>query len=50
MAANFKTATSASIGTSLTTVYTCPSAKTVTILGLFVAAYLQYRRGNQFGI
>tara|TARA_B100000768_G_scaffold174401_1_gene184657 strand:+ start:1322 stop:1477 length:156 start_codon:yes stop_codon:yes gene_type:complete len=21
-----------------------------TILGLFVAAYLQYRRGNQFGI
>ena len=22
----------------------------VTILGLFVAAYLQYRRGNQFGI
>ena len=22
----------------------------VTILGLFVAAYLQYRRGNQFGV
>jgi|TARA_B100000780_G_C21032275_1_gene413931 cytochrome b6-f complex subunit 5 len=22
----------------------------VTILGLFVAAYLQYRRGNQFGL
>jgi cytochrome b6-f complex subunit 5 len=21
-----------------------------TILGLFVAAYLQYRRGNQFGV
>ena len=21
-----------------------------TILGLFVAAYLQYRRGNQFGL
>ena len=22
----------------------------VTIAGLFVAAYLQYRRGNQFGV
>ena len=36
MAANFKTATSASIGTSLTTVYTCPSATTVTIIGLYL--------------
>jgi len=22
----------------------------ITILGLYVAAYLQYRRGNQFGV
>ena len=23
---------------------------TITLAGLFVAAYLQYRRGNQFGL
>ena len=36
MASAFKTATSASIGTSLTTVYTCPSSTTSTIIGLYL--------------
>ena len=36
MASAFKTATSASIGTSLTSVYTCPSATTSTIIGLYL--------------
>ncbi len=36
MASAFKTATSASIGTSLTTVYTCPSGTTSTIIGLYL--------------
>ena len=36
MAANFKTVAAASVGTSLTTVYTCPSATTVTIIGLYL--------------
>ena len=36
MAANFKSVAAASVGTSLTTVYTCPSATTVTIIGLYL--------------
>ena len=36
MASAFKTATSADVGTSLTTVYTCPSSTTVTIIGLYL--------------
>ena len=36
MASAFKSATSASVGTSLTTVYTCPSGTTVTIIGLYL--------------
>ena len=36
MASAFKTATSASIGTSLTTIYTCPSGTTSTIIGLYL--------------
>ena len=37
MASAFKTATAVNVGTSLTTVYTCPSATTVTIIGLYLA-------------
>lgn len=37
MATVFKTATAADIGTSLTTVYTCPSSTTSTIIGLYLA-------------
>jgi len=37
MATVFKTATAADIGTSLTTVYTCPAATTSTIIGLYLA-------------
>ena len=36
MAANFKSVAAASVGTSLTTVYTCPSATTVTNKGLYL--------------
>ena len=36
MAGNFKSVAAASVGTSLTTVYTCPSATTVTIIGLYL--------------
>ena len=36
MASAFKSATSASVGTSLTTIYTCPSSTTVTIIGLYL--------------
>ena len=36
MASTFKTATSADVGTSLTTVYTCPSGTTSTIIGLYL--------------
>ena len=36
MAANFKSVAAASVGTSLTTVYTCPSATTVTIIGPYL--------------
>jgi|TARA_Y100001951_G_C11248553_1_gene244941 hypothetical protein len=36
MASAFKTATSASVGTSLTTVYTCPANTTSTIIGLYL--------------
>lgn len=37
MATAFKTATAADIGTSLTTVYTCPANTTSTIIGLYLA-------------
>ena len=37
MASTFKTATAANIGTSLTTVYTCPSNTVVTVIGLYLA-------------
>jgi len=37
MATVFKTATAADIGTSLTTVYTCPANTTSTIIGLYLA-------------
>ena len=36
MASAFKTATATSVGTSLTSVYTCPSSTTVTIIGLYL--------------
>jgi hypothetical protein len=36
MASAFKTATGADVGTSLTTVYTCPSSTTSTIIGLYL--------------
>lgn len=36
MASAFKTATEANVGTSLTTVYTCPSNTTVTIIGMYL--------------
>ena len=36
MASAFKTATAADVGTSLTTVYTCPSSTTSTIIGLYL--------------
>ena len=36
MAANFKSVAAASVGTSLTTIYTCPSSTTVTIIGLYL--------------
>lgn len=36
MASTFKTATSADVGTSLTTVYTCPGSTTSTIIGLYL--------------
>tara|TARA_Y100000590_G_scaffold9891_1_gene12165 strand:+ start:2168 stop:2500 length:333 start_codon:yes stop_codon:yes gene_type:complete len=36
MASAFKTATSADVGTSLTTVYTAPSSTTSTIIGLYL--------------
>lgn len=37
MATVFKTATAADIGTSLTTVFTCPSNTVVTVIGLYLA-------------
>ena len=36
MASAFKTATAADVGTSLTTVYTCPANTTSTIIGLYL--------------
>ena len=36
MASAFKSATSASVGTSLTSVYTCPSSTTSTVIGLYL--------------
>lgn len=36
MASAFKTATGNDIGTSLSTVYTCPSSTTTTIIGLYL--------------
>ena len=36
MASAFKTATGKDVGTSLTTIYTCPSATTVTVIGLYL--------------
>ena len=36
MASAFKSATSASVGTSLTSVYTCPSGTTSTVIGLYL--------------
>ena len=36
MASAFKTVTSVNVGTSLTSVYTCPSATTVTVIGLYL--------------
>ena len=36
MASAFKSATSASVGTSLTTIYTCPASTTSTIIGLYL--------------
>jgi hypothetical protein len=36
MASAFKTATQANVGTSLSTVYTCPSNTTTTIIGLYL--------------
>lgn len=36
MASAFKSASSASIGTSLTSVYTCPSSTTSTIIGCYI--------------
>ncbi len=36
MASAFKTVTSASIGTTSTAVYTCPSSTTSTIIGLYL--------------
>jgi hypothetical protein len=36
MASAFKTATSADVGTSLTTSYTCPANTTSTIIGLYL--------------
>ena len=36
MASAFKSASSASVGTSLTSVYTCPSCTTSTIIGCYI--------------
>ena len=36
MASAFKTATGVDVGTSLTSVYTCPSSTTTTIIGLYL--------------
>ena len=36
MASAFKTASANEVGTSLTTVYTCPSSTTTTIIGLYL--------------
>jgi hypothetical protein len=36
MASAFKTASKANVNTSLTTVYTCPSSTTSTIIGLYL--------------
>lgn len=36
MASAFKTATAVNVGTSLTSVYTCPSSTTTTIIGLYL--------------
>ena len=36
MASAFKSATAQSVGTSLTTVYTCPSGTTSTVIGLYL--------------
>ena len=36
MASSFKSATAVNVGTSLTTVYTCPSSTTVTVIGLYL--------------
>ena len=36
MASAFKTATAADVGTSLTSVYTCPANTTSTIIGLYL--------------
>ena len=36
MASAFKSATAQSVGTSLTTVYTCPSSTTSTVIGLYL--------------
>ena len=36
MASAFKSASSASVGTSLTSVYTCPSSTTSTIIGCYI--------------
>ncbi|MDA7491589.1 hypothetical protein N8464_00330 [bacterium] len=36
MASNFKTATQANVGTSLSSIYTCPSNTTSTIIGMYL--------------
>ncbi len=36
MASAFKSATAINVGTSLTTIYTCPANTTVTIIGLYL--------------
>jgi len=36
MASAFKTATAINVGASLTSIYTCPSSTTVTIIGLYL--------------
>ena len=36
MASAFKTATGVDVGTSLASVYTCPSSTTTTIIGLYL--------------
>ena len=36
MASNFKTATQANVGTSLTSIFTCPSGTTATIIGMYL--------------